>query len=328
MQKAFENLIAGALGIKKNELAVFIHDPTFEHLVTPLQQFAEGVGIHLAAIEIEYDGIAPISLEVRDLLRGNQYQVILFGLVHNIWHTPERKEAKYKLKKRLASVVCSPHDFSVGATVSDIQKIARITRRLHSLFSEGIHFRATTPGGTDFHAVIGIPFCEDGLYHLPGTGGDFPSGEVGFGPAEGSVNGRIVYDLKIQHVGILNSPLILEVRNDLVVDIQGEQKDRFLDICRNRGEILKYISEISLGMNPGGILTQSSQFIPEEKNYGTLHCGHGGNASYGHRIGPHLDGVMDRPTVFLDDQLLMKDGQLIKTHTESDLFVWLHKECQ
>jgi leucyl aminopeptidase (aminopeptidase T) len=324
MQKALTNLLSGALGIKDDEQCVFIHDSSFRSLANAMSQFGESNGIHISTFEIEYDGILPMSPAVQELLRGQQHQVILFGLIHNIWHTPERKEAKYKLRKRLASLVCSPHDFSKGALVSDIQKIARTARKISPLFKKGARFRATSPNGTDFEAKIGVPFCEDGLYHEPGTGGDFPSGEVGFGPSEGSVNGTIVYDVKVQHVGVVRSPLILKVRNDQIVDIQGNSREQFLNVCENRGEILKYISEVSLGMNPGGIITESSQFIPEEKNYGTLHCGHGGNASYGNRVGPHLDGVMDRPTVFLDDLLLMKDGQIFKTHIEEDLFVWLH----
>jgi leucyl aminopeptidase (aminopeptidase T) len=205
-----------------------------------------------------------------------------------------------------------------------MRKIGRVTNHLFSHFKAGRRFRVTTPKGTDFEAVIGTPFCEDGQYYGKGTGGDFPSGEIGFGPAEGSVNGTIVYDLKIQHVGILNSPLTLTVKDDQIDEIKGEHKDLFEAVCEKRGDILKYISEISLGMNPGGLLTPSSQFIPEEKNYGTLHCGHGGNASYGTRKGPHLDGVMDRPTVFLDEMLLMNDGQIANVHLDEDLHVWLH----
>jgi leucyl aminopeptidase (aminopeptidase T) len=329
MEKALSNLLLAALKIKKDEHAVFIHDSAFRSIAVAISEFGHREGLQISTLEIEYDGISPMSARVQELLRAPQPQVILFGLIHNIWHTAERKEAKYKLKKRLASLVCSPEDFSKGALVFDINKIARIARRLAPLFKKGGLFRVTTPGGSAFDAVIGVPFCEDGLYYEPATGGDFPSGEVGFGPAEGSVNGRIVYDVKVQHVGVLDSPLALDIKNDQITHIEGKGREAFLEVCQKQGEILKYISEISLGMNPGGILTPSSQFIPEEKNYGTLHCGHGGNASYGSRVGPHLDGVMDRPTIFLNDVLLMKDGKLLTTHIEDDLLVWLHdSECQ
>lgn len=324
MDKALANLFLGALRIKGDEEVVFIHDSEFSPIANQMIQFGKSNGLHLSTVETEYDGISQMSSQVQDLLIAPRPEVVLFGLVHNIWHTPERKHAKYKLKKRLASLVCSPQDFSKGALVTDIRKIARTARILAPFFEKGVRFRATTPNGSDFEAVVGNPFCEDGLYHEPGTGGDFPSGEVGFGPTEGSVNGRIVYDLKVQHVGVLDSPLILDVKEDRIVHIEGKGRDLFLEVCNNRGEVLKYISEISLGLNPGGILTPSSQYIPEEKNYGTLHCGHGGNASYGSRVGPHLDGVMDRPTVSLNDVLLVKDGKVVEKHLENDLFVWLH----
>lgn len=141
----------------------------------------------------------------------------------------------------------------------------------------------------------------------------------------GSVNGRIVYDLKVQHIGILEAPLILDVENDEIKRTKGRHASEFRQICQERGGILRYISEISLGMNPAGRLTSNRLFIPEEKNLGTMHCGHGGNASYGNRIGPHLDGVLNRPTVELDGNVVMKDGKLSPEFIHPDLLNWLNQ---
>jgi leucyl aminopeptidase (aminopeptidase T) len=124
---------------------------------------------------------------------------------------------------------------------------------------------------------------------------------------------------------VLNSPLALSVQNDKVVKVEGEHASDFEAICKARGDVLHYISEISMGMNPGGILTQNPQFIPEDKNFGTLHCGHGGNASYGSRIGPHLDGVMDRPSVWIDGVQVMDHGRLAPNYLPAELDYWLRE---
>jgi len=243
--------------------------------------------------------------------------------VHNIWHTPERKTAKYELGKRLASLVSAPEDLDGGASLVNSHDLSVLTRALAPAFTPGSLFAVTSPAGSDFTAVIGTQFCEDGEYDLPGTGGDFPSGEVGFGPQLESVNGTVVYDLKVQHVGIMQSPLTCHVERDRVMECSGFGSETFWQVCQKRGNILRFISEISLGMNPAGVLTPAPQFIPEEKNYGTLHCGHGGNASYGTRHGPHLDGVMGRPTVHIDGKPLMVDGRLVAGCVDKTSADWL-----
>jgi hypothetical protein len=92
MQKALENLFDVALGVTKGEMVAFIHDSAYRPLVSPIRTFADKKEIQLSTLEIEYDGIAPISAPVRELLAGEQHQIILFGVIHNIWHSPERKK--------------------------------------------------------------------------------------------------------------------------------------------------------------------------------------------------------------------------------------------
>lgn len=135
-----------------------------------------------------------------------------------------------------------------------------------------------------------------------------------------------MYDVKLQHIGILKEPLTCRVEQDRIVEVVGPAREQFLRVCDERGDILRYISEVSLGMNPAGVVTGAARFIPEEKNYGTLHCGHGGNASYGSRQGPHLDGVMGSPTVRIDGVPLMVDGRLIATCINKSIATWL-EEC-
>jgi leucyl aminopeptidase (aminopeptidase T) len=324
LRRAVRNLLAKSLSLGSNDSLAFIHDETYRQLREPIREAAAETGVRALTVEISHDGIQPLSPEVAALLLGSEHDVVLFGLVHNIWHTPERKRAKYDLRKRLASLVCAPDDLGTGASLADIDLLSRVARTIAPFFSGGSFVRVRSVAGTDFTCVIGIPFCEDGRYDQPGTGGDFPAGEVGFGPVLGSVNGKIIYDLKVQHVGILHSPLACIVSHDRIVEVEGVHQDKFLEICRDRGDVLRYISEVSVGINPDGLLTPAPHFIPEEKNYGTMHCGHGGNASYGSRAGPHLDGVMNKPTIEINGVVLMKDGKLSPNLVDPDLWIWLN----
>lgn len=190
MRTALKNLLVAVLGLRPSESLAFIHDEAFRMLEPSLRKVGDEIGVRLVATEIPYDGIRALEPQVSDILLGEEHQAILFGLVHNIWHTPERKKAKYELKKRLASIVCSPDDLGHGAALVEVTQLSLLTREVAKLFISGAQFQVSTPAGTNLTASIGTPFCEDGRYDQPGTGGDFPAGEVGFGPQLGSVTER------------------------------------------------------------------------------------------------------------------------------------------
>jgi hypothetical protein len=324
MANGLETLLISNLGLKRGESIAFIHDPEFATIVAPMRVLCEQHGIGLGVFPIEYDGIQPLPAEIKDLIQGSAWGVILFGAVHNIWHTPERKHAKYDLNKRLASIVCAPYRVATAGAPAGIPLVAAACRQFSKLFTRGAVVRITAPAGSDFTARIETPFCEHGEYDVPGSGGDFPAGEVGFGPVELSVTGRIVYDVKVQHLGVLESPLVLDVESDRVVEVAGAHRAAFLDLVNRRGSMLEYISEISLGLNPLIGITPESEFIPEEKTYGTAHCGHGGNLSYGRRTGPHIDGVIDSPHVEINGATVVENGHMASGVIESSIVDWLN----
>jgi len=323
VRSAIENLLLRYLGINPQERVIFIHDGAYRDVAAPLRQIASENSIRIDVCEVQYDGIQPLDNTVAELLVGPEYGVILFGTVHNIWHTSERRRAKYELRKRLAALVCPPEEMGGSASLADVSKIGAAAQQMKAFFEAGMTVRVTTPAGSDFSAIIGTPFCEHGNYSLPGTGGDFPSGEVGFGPQVGSVNGRIVYDVKVQHIGLMKEPLCLQVQEDRICVVSGPGSDRFHQICAERGDVLNYISEISIGLNPLARVSAAPAYIPEEKTFGTVHCGHGGNASYGTRVGPHIDGVMANPTVVIGGRVLMRDGALLPGLVDESTFDWL-----
>lgn len=323
MSTGLESLIDFTLCVHAGERLAYIHDEHFRGLAEPIRQHCKARGVACTAVEIAYDGIERIPAEVAQLLLCEEYPVIIFGCLHNIWHAPERKEAKYKLGKRLASIVCPPEDIYPGDNHRSYPCVSRIVNELFPVLTHDAAVRVTSAGGSDFQAIIGTPFHEDGSYERPGTGGDFPFGEVGFGPRVGSVNGTIVYDVKVQHIGILRAPLVIEVKEDMVIDIKGMHADELRHLIGLRGPILRYISEISIGLNPFVRVSAQRAYIPEEKTYGTLHCGHGGNLSYGDRSGAHIDGVIATPTVQVDGVTVMLQGRIVPTFLSPDLGSWL-----
>ncbi len=189
--------------------------------------------------------------ESRRLLVDDVHNVCILCLRENIWHLPERKKAKYELKKRLAWLIAPLRDLRCDCAAHDYSDMRILGRDLFRHFRTGRPFRVTAPGGTCLEARIGQPFLEDGFYDLPGTGGDFPSGEVGFGPQEGSVNGIICYDLKVQHIGcVAAGDIQIRVAEDEIVSVTGHKTRAFEAVLDAGDRSSRFIGEVSLGLNP------------------------------------------------------------------------------
>jgi len=299
------------LGYKRGDVIQILHDNYFSRLAQKIELYCDENSINATSIEIEYNPSKMLPLAARDALMSDESQIIVLGFLENIWHTSERKKAKYNLKKRLMNLL-----YAGDPCESYLTNVNEIVRRANCLFgivddNKGGSVHITSPGGTDLTAKIGNTFCENGLYVNPGSGGDFPSGEVGFGPIEESVNGILVYDVKIQYMGKLEKgPLKVRIRKDEIVDVEGRHAKEFLNII-SKHPILKYSSEISIGVNPLTCSVEDPNSIIEEKNIGTFHVGNGGNQSYGSRKGPHFDGVVSKPTISIGNVVIMEDGKPI-----------------
>jgi leucyl aminopeptidase (aminopeptidase T) len=242
----------------------------------------------------------------KSIFLDDSTKVIILALSRNIWHTKERKSAKYEREKRLINVLHP--DLPCESYRADISYMRSVGRQITKILEESNHcqIHITTETGTDVRAMVGRVFCETGDYSSPRSGGDFPAGEVGFGPIELSVSGRIVLDYKIQHVGFVKDALhVIDVKEDEIYLVGGSKE---YDTLLNSHTVLKYISEISIGINPIWTEVKNPSSIVEEKNQGTVHFGCGGNLSYGNREGPHFDSVILNPTIELDSQILMSKG--------------------
>lgn len=303
-----------------SEKCILFYDHYFSNVRQLIDSACRDNSIPFQGILIEYNGASDPPDVVRGVLTNAEDKVILFALKNaGIWHIPERKTAKYQLKKRLLNFVCSPTCLINPRHEQTLLDFSALGQSVQAILGKGKEVTITTPVGTNLHACISsksrpgekyYPFLEVGAYCSPGSGGDFPFGEAGFGPEINSVNGDIVFDYKIQHVGFLKEPITIKLVEDRVVTIDGQGNS--LDLYNRLLEqhsAFQFLCEIGIGLNPYVVPDNDSNFIPEEKLFSTIHFGFGGNLSYGDRIGPHFDAIIKRPTMSVDGTIVMRDGQ-------------------
>ncbi len=304
-----EYMIKTALGHKSGERICLIKDDNYRVIATEIMKYCAKNDIRITEVMYEnkpYD----TQNKIKEEFLSDSNEIIILALKKHIWHTNERRSAKYEKNKRLINILhpgmpCESYN-------ANIENMNELGVRIHEILKKSNRIKLTSLDGTNLTAEIPRVddkvfkiFCETGKYDVPKSGGDYPAGEVGFGPIEGSVNGTIAYNYKIQHVGRIKKVQLVKVIEDKIIPIYTSKKYKELISSH---PMLGFVSEISIGINAIWTETDNIDSIIEEKNLGTVHIGHGGNKSYGNRDGPHFDAVLIRPTLYINDIELIKNG--------------------
>lgn len=227
------------------------------------------------------------------------------------------------LERRIPYVVMSnvTEDMLLrGAATADYNTVRDISLRTREALNGGTTIHLTSPEGTDVtFDTTGRPFFgyyskfEDGA-----TVTVFPGGEVNTTPNEDSGQGRIVFDQFMMELGLLKEPVIWDLEDGKIVRVSGGAEAReFENILETRGdEFSRYIGELSVGTNYAARSIGSA--LEDKEVYGHVHiaCGTGVPAGDGswkpaYQSSLHLDGIISRPTLTSDGNLVVKDGEIV-----------------
>ena len=112
-------------------------------------------------------------------------------------------------------------------------------------------------------------------------------------------------------LGLLDRPIRLEVEAGLVTRIEGGEAAARLERLIEGVEGARNIGELGIGLNP--LARIGADITETKKAAGTAHMAIGDNAGgYGGVVecDLHLDGMLMSPTVEVDGEPLMVDGEL------------------
>ena len=155
---------------------------------------------------------------------------------------------------------------------------------------------------------------DTGILKKPGSFGNLPAGEVYVAPLEGTAQGRLIIEwAPTRH---LMSPVILIVKNGVVVNVEGE--DAYVDYLREKLDERKENSNIAeFGIGTNNHATRLDNILESEKILGTIHIALGDNSSFGGKVKTpfHQDFVFLKPTVTLihrdgSKNIILKSGKL------------------
>ncbi|MHB1126625.1 MAG: aminopeptidase [Bacillota bacterium] len=237
--------------------------------------------------------------------------VIIIPTSRSLSHTRARKEANLA-GARIASMPTVTPEMLARTLSGDYQGMARWCTGYAAALSQGSVAEITTPAGTSLTLSLQgrQAIADTGRYLEPGGFGNLPAGEAFIAPVEGSAQGVMVVDGSMAGVGLLDEPIVIEIKDGRAVDIRGGTGAATLrDILKKHRAQATMVAELGLGLNPQARIT--GLVIEDEKVMGTVHVALGDNSTFGGtvEVDSHLDGVMLRPTLMVDKQILIRDGQ-------------------
>jgi aminopeptidase len=194
---------------------------------------------------------------------------------------------------------------------ADYNEIAQRSIKVAGIVSQGKIAKVTTPAGTDIILKIEGREChaDTGLVHKPGDFSNLPAGEAYIAPVEGTANGVIMVDGSM--VGKVKKPIKIVVKNGMAVEISGDQAAKELEkMIEPFGPPARNVAELGIGTNHKAKIVGS--VLEDEKVMGTVHMALGDNQSMGGTVSvpSHLDGILLKPTLWIDDKIIMQDGVL------------------
>ncbi|HEX4305961.1 MAG TPA: aminopeptidase [Solirubrobacterales bacterium] len=207
-----------------------------------------------------------------------------------------------------------------GAATADFDLVREISLNTREALNAGTEIHITTAAGTDVtFDTTGRPFSAlYGQFDDGATVTVFPGGEVNTTPLEDSGNGRIVIDSLMMEVGLLDEPIVWELRDGHIDSISGGKEARQLErIVETEGdEFSRYIGELSVGTNYAARSIGSA--FEDKEVYGTVHIALGtgvaavdGSWKPKYQSSLHLDGVIAEPTVEVDGKAVVRDGEIL-----------------
>lgn len=313
MMKGARNIINVSSGLKKEEHLLIVTDTNKFEVAELLALAAQEKGFNysIAVMAVREPGEEPprpIAAAMKEA------DIIIAPTTQSLYHNHATLAAREAGARLIAMSGILPEIMASPATKFDFQSFQSEVNKVAEIYHNAERIKVTSPSGTNIEASIkGRRVNVDGgLCHEPGQAIGMPIMEVNSAPIEDTTNGKIVIDTSMSFLGILKEKITLIVRNGYIEKIEGgEEARKMRDILDSKNDPNVYvIAEIAIGLNPKaeikGVLAE------DEGVLGTMHFGIGNNLTLGgkNKASLHMDVIINRPTMLLDDIVLTKDGKL------------------
>lgn len=311
--KASTIALKECMGLQKDETLLIISDEQKKEIGYSLFEVGKKLSKEAVYVEMksrQINGEEPPEA-IAEMMK--RFDVVLCPTAKSLTHTNARREA-VKLGARVGTMPGISKQTMIRCLSANYKKIIDLTFKLTKILKNAAEIKVTSKLGTD----ITMPMKDrkiipsTGVLKNPGESGNLPSGEVYLAPWEGKSNGRIVIDGSMAGIGLLKNPITIQVTDGYAEKITGKSEaKKLVKMFDKVGRDARAVAEFGIGTNYKAKII--GQILEDEKVMGTIHIAFGNNVSMGGNINvpSHLDGLIKKPTVFLDDVMIMDEGRLL-----------------
>lgn len=305
-----KNVLVQCLGLRAGETLAVVTDDAKRELAESIYEAGKALGaesVLLVMKERSKSGEEPPAPIAEAMARAD---VAVCVTRYSVTHTQARKNAA-AAGTRVATMPGMTEDmFLNGAITAEYTQVKALTERVAGMLTAGKKVRIEKDGRSLSFSIQGrngVP--STGMYLNPGESGNLPSGEAYIAPVEGQGEGRIVVDGSIAGIGALPEPIELTVEGGRLTAATGTDGEKLLYVLGDGDG--RYLGEFGIGTNNKARIT--GVVLEDEKVYGTIHVAFGSNNTFGGTVvaGVHIDAVVQKPDVYIDDVLIMRKGELL-----------------
>lgn len=310
LERGSKVVLKDCLDVRRGEKVLIVTDDLKVDIGQALYEGARDLGAEALMIVMQPRKISGEEPPAPVVKAMEEADVVICPTESSLTHT----QAKINAVKNGARVATMPgitsEMFEQGAITADYQEVEKLTLKITDLLTKGETARIVKNGYVLTLSIEGRNgIASTGIYNKSGMSGNLPSGEAYIAPVEGTAHGEMMIDGSMVGIGKLEEPLYVKIENGNLVEVKGENADKVQILLEN--ERNSNVAELGIGTNNKARLC--GIILEDEKVYGTVHIAFGTNTSFGGTVKAdcHFDGVILKPDLFIDDVLVVKDGEIL-----------------
>jgi leucyl aminopeptidase (aminopeptidase T) len=312
LERAVHAVINDCLGVREGEEVLVVCNPATVGLGERLRGEAGRAGADGVLVmmgERATHGTEPPAAVAAAMRAAD---VVLAPTRQSLSHTAARREAT-EAGARIATLPEVNEEMLARVMSADMEGLRRKGEALAAALSAGAEARVTCGRGSDLRLGLegreGLPDAGD--LRESGAFGNLPCGEGFIAPVEGTAEGTLVVDGTIAGIGRVEAPTTLTVEGGHLTAAEGPTGVRLLELLTPHGPDATNVAELGIGTNEKAKLT--GDLLEDEKLLGSAHVAFGASAAIGGtvQVPVHIDCVVLRPTVAVDGEEIVRDGELL-----------------
>ena len=317
MMKGARTLVGPCTNVRSGETVLVVTDPKMLSIAEAIaaaarEREAEPI---VAIIEQRLSDSTEPPRPIAEAMKASS--VIFSPVSRSITHTRAVKEAVAAGARAIVLTAITEEMMVSGGLEADFAQVKVVCRAVGERMARAKAVHVTSREGTDLtFRVEGRRVNVMPCVVEPGEFSPAPTAEVNFSPIEGTANGVVVADASIPYLGIglLKKPIRFTVKDGFIVSVEGgdpEQVGALKAAWEAQADPNVYnVAEMGIGMNPKCRFT--GVMLEDEGVLGSIHIGTGTSITLGGTVKArsHYDLIMSKPTLALDGELLLRDGEL------------------